>query len=170
MNYALDLSLRMERFLEHLQSETSSSDLRGSVSTGGLDGYLTGPIPGTYGLQYEGRAGSDQNVIPPYLVPTPSGTGTPTRPGTPGTSTPVLTGGPGRPNTPSPPFPVCEDLEERALQMAMEEGSFGSPLPLSITTKGIRIISVCGIGWPLPPLGSELSFNPHWSHTSTCRR
>lgn len=122
MNYALDLSLRMERFLEHLQSETSSSNLRGSFSTSGLDGYATGLTAGTYGLQYEGHAGNDQSVIPPYVIQGSSGTGTPTRPSTPGTPTPAVTGGSGRPSTPSPPLPVIEDLEERALQMAMEEG------------------------------------------------
>lgn len=134
MNYALDLSLRMERTLERLQSETSSANLRGSVSTSGLDGYATGPTPGTYGLQYEGRAGNDQNVVPPYVAQTSSGTGTPTRPGTPGASVPISTSGSGISNTPSPPVPVIEDLEERALQMAMEEGSFGFPLSLSVVT------------------------------------
>ncbi|KAH0828624.1 glycosyl transferase family group 2-domain-containing protein [Lanmaoa asiatica] len=121
MNYALELSLRMERILEHLQSETSSSNLRGSVSTSGLDGYATGPTPGTYGLQYEGHAGNDQCVIPPHVAQASSGTGTPTRPATPGASIPVCTGGSGGPNTPTPPITAIEDLEERALQMAMEE-------------------------------------------------
>lgn len=176
MNYALDLSLRMERILERLQSETSSSNLRGSVSTSGLDGYSTGPTPGTYGLQYEGHAGNDQDVIPPYIAQPSSGTGTPTRPGTPGVSIPPFTGGPGGPstpggpNTPSPPLPTIEDLEERALQMAMEEGSFGFPLTSYVTTKGTRMISVRGVRGALPPLGGEFSFNPHWSHNFTCRR
>ncbi|KAG8221569.1 glycosyl transferase family group 2-domain-containing protein [Butyriboletus roseoflavus] len=114
MNYALDLSLRMERILERLHSETSSSNLRGSVSTSGLDNCAAAPTPGTYGLQYEGRAGNDQSVIQPYMAQASSGTGTPTRPGTPGASAPVLTGGSGAPN-------AIEDLEERALQMVMEE-------------------------------------------------
>lgn len=170
MNYALDLSLRMERILERLQSETSSTNCRGSVSTSGLDGPATGTTSGTCGLQYEGRAGNDQSVIPPYAVQAPSGTGTPTGPGTPRTSSLVFTNGSGGPNTPSPSFPVIEDLEERALQMAMEEGSFGSPFPLSVTIKGVRMTSVRGIWRPLPSLGRELSLNPHWSHNFTCRR
>ena len=170
MNYALNLSLRMERILERLQSETSSANIRGSVSTTGLDGYATGATPGTCGLQYDGRAGNDQSVIPPYVVQAPSGTGTPTGPGTTRASTPGFTDGSGGPNTPSPAFPVVEDLEERALQMAMEEGSFDSLLSLSVTIKGIRMISVRGIWWALPSLGSERSLNPHWSHNLTCRR
>ncbi|KAF8551621.1 hypothetical protein OG21DRAFT_1417653 [Imleria badia] len=109
MNYALDLSLRMERILERLQSETSSSDLRGSVSTSGLDGYATGPTPGTYGLQYEGRAGNDQSVIPAYVAQPSS------------------------------------DLEERALQMAMEEvfeESGGLYRPWAANSRSIRIGSI----------------------------
>lgn len=169
MNYALDLSLRMERILERLQSETSSSNLRGSVSTSGLDNYAAGPTPGTYGLQYEGRAGSDQSVIQPYIAQASSGTGTPTRPGTPGASAPVSTSGSGAPNTPSLPILATEDLEERALQMAMEEGRFDSPLLFSVGTKGIHTISVPRIWLPLPSLGSEFPFTPHWSHSFTRR-
>lgn len=170
MNYALDLSLRMERILEQLQSETSSANLRGSVSTSGLDGYSTGPTSGTYGLQYEGRAGNDQSVLPPYVAQASSGAGTPTRPGTPGNSAPVSTSGSGAPNTPSPPLPIIEDLEERALQMAMEEGSFGSPFPLYVGTKCIRVVSLPRIWLPLSSLGSEFPLTPHWSHNFTRRR
>ncbi|KAH7890394.1 glycosyl transferase family group 2-domain-containing protein [Phlebopus sp. FC_14] len=121
MNYALDLSLRMERILEQLQSETSSSNARGSVSTSGFESYATGLTPGTYGLQYEGRAGDDQNIIPPYMPSAQSGDGTPGRPGTPaGPSAPSRTASLGGTNTPNPIHHI-EDLEERALQMAMEE-------------------------------------------------
>ncbi|KAF8443806.1 glycosyl transferase family group 2-domain-containing protein [Boletus edulis BED1] len=142
LNYALDLSLRMERILERLQSETSSTNLQSSVSTSGLDGCATGPIPGTYGLQYEGRAGNDQGVIPPYVVQGSSGTGTPTRPGTPRASTPVFTGGSGGPNAPSVPLLVIEDLEERALHLAMEEvfqESGGRYRPWAANSRSIRI-------------------------------
>ncbi|KAF9234330.1 glycosyl transferase family group 2-domain-containing protein [Melanogaster broomeanus] len=118
MNYGLDLSLRLERTLEQLQSETSSSNIRGSVSTNGLESYTTGLTPGTYGLQYEARAGNDQSVIPPYAAPMPSGAGTPIRPGTPRS---VRNGSSGGLNVPSPSLHQIEDLEERALQMAMEE-------------------------------------------------
>ena len=170
MNYALDLSLCMERTLERLQSETSSSNLRGSVSTSGLDAYTNGPTPGTYGLQYEGHAGNDQSIIPPSVAQASSGAGTPNRPGTPRASTPVFTGGSGGPNTPNPAIPVIEDLEERALQMAMEEGSLGSLSPLYVATKGIRTISVPGIWRTLPSMGSEFPLDPYWSHNSSRRR
>lgn len=125
----------MERILEHLQSETSSSNLRGSVSTSGLDGYATGPTPGTFGLQYEGHVGNDQSVISPYVAQASSGTGTPNRPGTPRASTPVIAGGSGGPTAPSPSIPVIEDAEERALQMAMEEGRFGSRVCCTLALK-----------------------------------
>lgn len=164
MNYALDLSLRMERIFENLQSETASSNLRGSVLTTVSDGYAAGPTPGTYGLQYEGRAGDDHSVIPPYVAPPPSGAGTPIRTGTPRSSTHVFPSSPAGPETPSPPLPVTEDLEERALQIAMEEGSFGSPLSFFVSTNGIRTISVPGIRGTLPPLGSQRSLDAHWSH------
>lgn len=170
MNYALDLSLRIERILERLQSETSSSNLRGSVSTSGFDSYAMGPTPGTYGLQYEGHAGSDQSVVPPYVAQASSGAGTPTRPGTPRASTPVFNGGSGGPNAPTPPTPIIEDLEERALQMAMEEGGSGSLFPLYVGTERIRTFSLPGIWRSLPSVGSEFPFNPHWSHSFTCRR
>ncbi|KAI6130943.1 glycosyl transferase family group 2-domain-containing protein [Pisolithus croceorrhizus] len=95
MNYALDLSLRLERILEQLQSESSSSrnsssgttpsghNGRVSVSTSNFEGGV-GPTPGTYGLQYEGRPGNDQALILPYVGPLisggASGTQTPARP------------------------------------------------------------------------------------------
>jgi cellulose synthase/poly-beta-1,6-N-acetylglucosamine synthase-like glycosyltransferase len=142
MNYALDLSLRMERILERLQSETSSTNIRGSVSTSGLDGPAAGTTSGTFGLQYEGHAGNDQSVIPPYVVQAPNGTGTPTRPGTPRASTLVFTSGSGGQTTPSPSFPVIEDLEERALQMAIEEvfeESGGLYRPWAANSRSIRI-------------------------------
>ncbi|KAF9219278.1 hypothetical protein BS17DRAFT_789594 [Gyrodon lividus] len=145
MNYALDLSLRMERILEQLQSETSSSDLRGSVSTSGLESYTVGPTPGTYGLQYEGRAGDDQGVIPPYVSLTSCGAGTPTRPGTPRPSTSVQTSSSGGTNAPSPSIPQIEDLEERALQMAMEEvyqESRGLYRPWAANARSLRIGSL----------------------------
>lgn len=140
MNYALDLSLRLESILEQLQSETTSSRssshhlARASVSTSNFESGA-GPTPGTYGLQYEGRSGDDQAVILPYVGPCVtggvSGAQTPLRPGTPGT--------PGR--RASVPIPIVnaersrkdlivqiDDLEERALQLAMEEGTRSEPL------------------------------------------
>ncbi|KAG9311354.1 glycosyl transferase family group 2-domain-containing protein [Chiua virens] len=136
LNYALDLSLRMERILEGLQSETSSANLRGSISTSGLDGYASGPTLGTFGLQYEGRAGNDQSVIPPCVV---SGFSAPTRPGTP---SPVVTNGSGGSNTPGSQIPIIDDLEERALQMAMEEvfqESGGLYRPWAANSRSLRI-------------------------------
>ncbi|KIJ60764.1 hypothetical protein HYDPIDRAFT_98170 [Hydnomerulius pinastri MD-312] len=142
MNYALDLSLRMERFLEQLQSETSSSNVRGSVSTSNLEAYGAGPTPGTYGLQYEGRTGDDQSVVPPYVVPGPSGAGTPVRPATPRPSTPARTPSSGGPGDHTPSIPQIEDLEERALQMAMEEvyqESGGLYRPWAANARSIRV-------------------------------
>ncbi|KIJ12732.1 hypothetical protein PAXINDRAFT_171041 [Paxillus involutus ATCC 200175] len=142
MNYALDLSLRMERILEQLQSETSSSDVRGSVSTSGLDNYTAGPTPGTYGLQYEGRVGDDQGLVLPHVTLASSGAGTPTRPGTPRPSTPMQTGSSGGTN---PSIPQIEDLEERALQMAMEEvyqESGGLYRPWAANARSLRIGSI----------------------------
>ncbi|KAL4063684.1 glycosyl transferase family group 2-domain-containing protein [Scleroderma yunnanense] len=140
MNYALDLSLRLERILEQLQSETSSShsssghaqnpspnNTRASISTSDF-GAGQGPTPGTYGLQYEGRPGDDQTILLPYVGPSVtggvSGTQTPVRPGTPGTHgrrasvpVPIANGE----KTGKDMIAQIEDLEERALQLAMEE-------------------------------------------------
>ncbi|KAF8841492.1 hypothetical protein BDN67DRAFT_1010564 [Paxillus ammoniavirescens] len=145
MNYALDLSLRMERILEQLQSETSSSNVRGSVTTSGLDSYTAGPTPGTYGLQYEGRAGGDQGLILPHVTLASSGAGTPIGPGTPRPSTPMQTSSSGGTNPSSPSIPQIEDLEERALQMAMEEvyqESGGLYRPWAANARSLRIGSI----------------------------
>ncbi|KAG6333925.1 hypothetical protein ID866_5165 [Astraeus odoratus] len=129
MNYALDLSLRLERILEHLQSETDSSN---QSSPFGHAGHIsisasyseagTGPTPGTYGLQYEGRAGDDQAVVLPYVGPSVSGgvsgTQTPLRPSTPGTPGRSASGAE---KNGKDEITKIEDLEERALQMAMDE-------------------------------------------------
>lgn len=137
MNYALDLSLRLERILEQLQSETSSSrnsssgttpcapNTRGSISTSNIEGGA-GPTPGTYGLQYEGRPGDDQALILPYVGPLMSGgvsgTQTPVRPGTPGTPARSVSGvTPSGERSNKDSISQIEDLEERALQQAMEE-------------------------------------------------
>ncbi|KAG1733862.1 glycosyl transferase family group 2-domain-containing protein [Suillus paluster] len=179
MNYALDISLRLERILEELQSPTTphhslslshsqhtsfalnnasrDSNIftppnppfhRASVSTTfsaqsaatggtGTDGgsmlSVPGQSPGTYGLQYIGKDGDEQGFVPPFVVG-PNGGGS--LPGTPRPSAPVL----GTPRTSTPPMPPTtpptppmpheqptlastpiEDLEERALQLAMEE-------------------------------------------------
>jgi hypothetical protein len=157
MNYALDVSLRLERFLEELQSSnnynsynhptsfaqqtqipSSSRDSniftppnppfhRASVSTtysaqtaqteGGSIVSVPGQSPGTYGVQYIGRDGDDQGFIPPFL----NGNGNGSVPGTP---RPGMIGTP-RTISPEPPTLAgthIEDIEERALQLAMEEG------------------------------------------------
>lgn len=145
MNYALDLSLRLERILEQLQSETTSShsssghvpvhNARASVSTSNFE-TGTGPTPGTYGLQYEGRLGDDQAVILPYVGPSVaggvSGAQTPVRSGTPGTpwrraSVPIVNGE--RPGKDA--IVQIDDLEERALQLAMDEGASSHFFPPS---------------------------------------
>ncbi|KAI5996067.1 glycosyl transferase family group 2-domain-containing protein [Pisolithus marmoratus] len=129
MNYALDLSLRLERILERLQSETSSSrnsssgtsplaqNRRGSISISYIEGGA-GPTPG--------RLGNDHAVVLPYVGPLvsggASGTQTPAEcstPGTPGRSASGTTPSGERNNKDS--ISQIEDLEERALQLAMEE-------------------------------------------------
>lgn len=148
MNYALDLSLRLERILEQLQSETTSSHsssrhVRASVSTSNFETGL-GPTPGTYGLQYEGRPGDDQAVILPYVGPAVAGgvngAQTPVMPGTPGThwrraSVPIANGE-------RPGIVQIDDLEERALQLAMEEvyqESGGHYRPWAANVRAMRI-------------------------------
>ncbi|KAG1740933.1 glycosyl transferase family group 2-domain-containing protein [Suillus lakei] len=137
MNYALDVSLRLERILEELQSPHSSFNGYNFSHSGApfaqnnpnqnqsTDSNLLRPptrlsprkrsivsvpgqSPGTYGVQYIGRDGDDQGFVAPFL----GGGGTP-RPGM-------------TPRTASPEPPTLagthiEDLEERALQLAMEE-------------------------------------------------
>lgn len=154
MNYALDLSLRMERILEELQSQSHSNTNsfahqyptdsniftppnppfhRNSVSTSfshstahtdaGSIASVPGQSPGTYGLQYIGKDGDDQSFVPPFVQNAAFGNGsvpgTPRAgmPGTPRTSTP---GTP--PESPTLATTHIDDLEERALQIAMEEG------------------------------------------------
>lgn len=151
MNYALDLSLRVERILEELQSQSHSSQtnsfaadsniftppnppFRNSISTNFSNSSAhtdacsiasVGQSPGTYGLQYIGKDGDDQSFIPPFVLPAAPGNasmpGTPRigMPGTPRTSTP---GSLTPQETPTLATTHIEDLEERALQMAMEEG------------------------------------------------
>lgn len=154
MNYALDLSLRMERILDELQAQSQSNTNsyaqqdptdssiftppnppfhRHSVSTSfshssaHTDAVSIASVPGqslgTYGLQYVGKEGDDQSFIPPFVQNPAAGNGS--VPGTP------KAGIPGTPRTISPATPSepptlatthIEDLEERALQMAMEEG------------------------------------------------
>ncbi|KAG2127997.1 glycosyl transferase family group 2-domain-containing protein [Suillus clintonianus] len=154
MNYALDISLRLERILEDLQSPahnslshsqaasfanqnfnpSTDSNLftppnppfhRASTSTtfsgqsahteGGSIISVPGQSPGTYGVQYIGKDGDDQSFVPPFAT---GATGGGSMPGTPRpTATPRAT-------TPEPPTLATthiEDLEERALQLAMEE-------------------------------------------------
>lgn len=155
MNYALDISLRLERILEELQSsntyssyrhpasfahqtqipnESRDSNLftppnppfhRASVSTtytahttqteGGSIVSVPGQSSGTYGVQYIARDGDDQAFIPPFL----NGSGNGSVPGTP---RPGMIGTPGT-ISPEPTLAGThiEDIEERALQLAMEE-------------------------------------------------
>lgn len=158
MNYALDISLRLERILEELQSPHSSNHNsyshpasfahhnqipnesrdsniftppnppfhRASMSTtysaqtvqteGGSIVSVPGQAPGTYGVQYIGRDGDDQGFIAPFL----SGNGNGSVPGTP---RPGIIGTPGTASLEPPTLAGThiEDLEERALQLAMEE-------------------------------------------------
>ncbi|KAG2059448.1 hypothetical protein BDR06DRAFT_1003558 [Suillus hirtellus] len=153
MNYALDVSLRLERILEELQSSHNSLEQypynrqnqipnssrdsniftppnppfhRASVSTtysaqtvqteGGSIVSVPGQSPGTYGVQYIGKDGDDQAFITPFLSSNSNGS-------MPGTPRPGVTGSP-RTITPEPPTLAgthIEDIEERALQLAMEE-------------------------------------------------
>ena len=172
MNYALDLSLRLERILEQLQSETTSSHssghVRASVSTSNFETGL-GPTPGTYGLQYEGRPGDDQAVILPYVGPAVAGgvngAQTPVMPGTPGThwrraSVPIANGE-------RPGIVQIDDLEERALQLAMEEGAasyFFSPSD-SLNLRH----SLPGIRGPLSPMGCQRPGDAHRFTDFACR-
>lgn len=155
MNYALDVSLRLERILEELQSSHNSLEQypynrqnqisnssrdsniftppnppfhRASVSTtysaqtvqteGGSIVSVPGQSPGTYGVQYIGKDGDDQAFITPFLSSNSNGS-------MPGTPRPGMTGSP-RTISPEPPTLAgthIEDIEERALQLAMEEGT-----------------------------------------------
>ncbi|OJA16706.1 hypothetical protein AZE42_11524 [Rhizopogon vesiculosus] len=93
---------------------------------------VPGQTPGTYGLQYIGKEGDDQSFIPPFVhsvatgnasvpgTPRPGMPGTP-RTSTPGTLTPL--------EQPTLATTHIEDLEERALQIAMEEVYNASPTP-----------------------------------------
>ncbi|KAG2368937.1 glycosyl transferase family group 2-domain-containing protein [Suillus spraguei] len=161
MNYALDVSLRLERILEELQSSPNYNSYsqpaslshhnqfpdptrdgniftppnppfhRASVSTtysaqsaqtaqteGGSIVSVPGQSPGTYGVQYIGKDGDDQAFVPPFFSGNGNGNGngngsmpgTP-RPGTTGTISPE----------PTLAGTHIEDIEERALQLAMEE-------------------------------------------------
>lgn len=88
---------------------------------GGSVVSVPGQSPGTYGLQYIGKDGDDQLFIPPFVaLPATAGgsmPGTPRpMPGTPRTSTP-----PTPPELPALASTPIDDLEERALQLAMEE-------------------------------------------------
>lgn len=176
MNYALDLSLRLERFLERLQSETSSSHssqsppsssypagpyVRNSYSTSNLDAAIggAGPTPGTYGLQYEGRPGGDHSLVLPYVGPFVSGGGgggsgtqTPVRPGTPGVA--------GRGGNAPTTISQIEDLEERALQLAIEEGK---PVVIRWPKADVwsAANSVSGIRETLSAMGGQCARNAH---------
>jgi len=154
MNYALDLSLRVERILEELQAQSHSSQTnsfaadsniftppnppfhRNSVSTNfsnssgahtdaGSITSVQGQSPGTYGLQYIGKDGDDQSFIPPFVIPAAPGNvsmpGTP-RIGMPSTPRTSIPGSLTPQEAPTLATTHIDDLEERALQMAMEEG------------------------------------------------
>ncbi|KAH7919846.1 hypothetical protein BV22DRAFT_1022266 [Leucogyrophana mollusca] len=143
MNYALDLSLRAERILERLVAEREEEAASGYGTGASEGGGVVGQAPGTFGLQYQGRDGDDQGVVMPLVggacaVGGAGGGGAGTRPGTPALGAPGRSGTPTptqTPNTPTPtstqtqtqmqaptptPFQI-EDLEERALHLAMEE-------------------------------------------------
>ncbi|KAI6026515.1 glycosyl transferase family group 2-domain-containing protein [Pisolithus microcarpus] len=135
MNYALDLSLRLERILEQLQSESSSSRNSSSGTTPSAHNrtwlyfhFQFRRWCWSNARYYEGRPGNDQAVILPYVGPLVSGGGsgtqTPVRsstPGTPGRSVSGITPNGERNNKDM--ISQIEDLEEKALQLAMEEGS-----------------------------------------------
>ncbi|KAG1781357.1 glycosyl transferase family group 2-domain-containing protein [Suillus placidus] len=166
MNYALDVSLRLERILEELQyppsytrpayqnqipSSSRDSNIftppnppfhRASVSTtysaqpteGGSIISVPGQSPGTYGVQYIGRDGDDQAFIPPFL----SGNGNGSMPGTPRQG---ITGSIS-PESPTLAGTHIEDLEERALQLAMEEVSQTGHRPWAANARACRIGSI----------------------------
>ncbi|KAG2336626.1 hypothetical protein BDR05DRAFT_896462 [Suillus weaverae] len=106
MNYALDVSLRLERILEELQYPINIPSYTRPAYQNQIPGssrdsnIFTPPNPPFHRASYIGRDGDDQGFIPPFL----GGNGNGSIPGTPRQGTHI------------------EDLEERALQLAMEEG------------------------------------------------
>jgi hypothetical protein len=198
MNYALDISLRLERILEDLQSPNSSNHNsyshpaafaqqgqipnesrdsniftppnppfhRASMSTtysaqtmqteGGSIVSVPGQAPGTYGVQYIGRDGDDQGFIAPFL----STNGNNSVPGTP---RPGIIGTPGT-ASPEPPTLAgthIEDLEERALQLAMEEGPshWSRARPTTLTRNSVPDVSD-----RTQTLGGKRSRMPDWEY------
>ncbi|EIW76066.1 hypothetical protein CONPUDRAFT_158837 [Coniophora puteana RWD-64-598 SS2] len=116
MNYGLNMSLRMERILERLQAErdsVSGDGYRSSVVTDSSS--IPAPAQGTHGLQYQNLEGDNQGVVPLYLPPSAASASNGSNQGT-RSNTPI----PGSTHASSAGY-YCEDLEERALQMAMEE-------------------------------------------------
>ena len=168
----------MERILEELQADSQNTSFahqypsrdsniftppnppfhRASVSTtysaqsAATEASLIsvpGQSPGTYGLQYIAKDGDDQSFIPPFVHPVASaGASIPGTPGTPRTSIPATP-----PEPPSLATTHIEDLEERALQMAMEEGK---SLPL-IFNEALTRHSPKHLSNSTPPLGRKRS-------------
>ncbi|KAF8874734.1 glycosyl transferase family group 2-domain-containing protein [Infundibulicybe gibba] len=100
MNYGLALSLKAEKHLEGLMAKkaatAATAGQRTSISTSHNSHVPSTPMQPQYGMQYQHREGDDQDAIAPA-------------PAMPGTGSAVWAA------------PGGEDLEEKALGMAIEE-------------------------------------------------